>query len=172
MKERDIDTLATPWANARVVHLLSVQRAAATVEDDQAMEGSGPDEYDKVVITRNTETVDAFSSHVIPVKLEKAYMGDHINVMTQALQTEDSSLPQGLSMQNAYTKLRKGSKNAVIVVRSSTAYPQTLEKKTPVARAVATTAVPELPAETRLPEGADEPQVPHKPKLTVRQRQR
>ena len=44
MKERRIDTLAMPWANARVAHLLSVWRAAATMVDDQTMEGSGPDE--------------------------------------------------------------------------------------------------------------------------------
>ena len=55
-------------------------------------------------------------------------------------------------MQNVYTKLRKGSKNAVMVMRYSAAYPQTLKKKTPVARAVATTTVLELLAETRLPE--------------------
>ena len=83
----------------------------------------------------------------------------------------DGSLPQGLTVQNAYTKLRKGSKNAVLVVKNSTAYPQTLKKKTQVARAVAATVVPELLAETRLPEGVDKPQVPHTPKLTVRQRQ-
>ena len=40
-----------------------------------------------------------------------------------------------------------------------------------MARAVATTVVPELLAETRLPEGEDEPQSPHTPKLTIRQRQ-
>ena len=33
-------------------------------------------------------------------------------------------------------KLRKGSKNTVVVVRNSMAYPQTLKKKTPVTRAV------------------------------------
>ena len=55
------------------------------MENDQAMEESGPDKYDKMVITKNTETVDAFSSHVIPMKVEKAYMGEHINIMTQAL---------------------------------------------------------------------------------------
>ena len=142
------------------------------MEDYQAMEESSPDEYDKVVITKNMETVDAFSSHVIHMKVEKTYMGEHINVIAQALQTEDSSLPQGLTMQNAYTKLRKGSKNAVLVVRNSMAHPQTLKKKTLVARAVAATAVLEPPAETRLLEGADEPQGPHTPKLTVRQGQR
>ena len=78
---------------------------------------------------------------------------------------------QGLTMQNAYTELRKGSKNAVLVVRNSMAYPQTLKKKTLVARAVATIVMPELPAETRLQERADEPEGPHTPKLSIRQRQ-
>ena len=99
------------------------------------------------------ETVDAFSPCVIPMKAEKAYTGECINIMTQALQTEDGSLPQGLTMQNAYTELRKGRKNTLVVVRNSMAYPQTLKKKTLVARAVATTAVPEPLVETRLPEG-------------------
>ena len=35
MKEREIDALAMPWANARVAHLLSVHRAMATVVDDK-----------------------------------------------------------------------------------------------------------------------------------------
>ena len=93
------------------------------------MEESGPDEYDKVVITKNMETVDVFSSCVIPLKAEKAYIGEHINIMIQVLQTKDGSLLQSLTMQNAYTKLRRGSKNAVMVVRNSMAYPQTLKKK-------------------------------------------
>ena len=49
------------------------------------------------------------------MKVEKAYMGECINIMTQALQTEDGSPLQGLTIQNAYTELRKGSKNAVVV---------------------------------------------------------
>ena len=118
------------------------------------------DEYDAVVIRKNTETVDAFSSHVIPMKAERAYMGECINVMTQVLQTEDGSLPQGFTGQNVYTKLRKGSKNIVMVVRNSMAYPQTLKKKNPVARPVAATVVPELLAETRLLEEENEPQSP------------
>ena len=56
-------------------------------------------------------------------------------------------------------------------MRNSTAYPQTLKKKTPVARAVDTMTVPELLVETRLLEEVDEPPGPHTPKLTVRQRQ-
>ena len=123
------------------------------MEDTQATEESGPDEYNEVVITKNMETVDDFSSCVIPMKAQKACMGEHINIMTQALWAKDGSLPQGLTMQNVYTELRKGSKNAVVVVRNSMAYPQTHKKKTPVARAVATTAVPEPQAEIQVVRG-------------------
>ena len=73
--------------------------------------------------------------------------------MIQALLTKDGSLPQGFPFQNAYTESRKGSKNTVMVVRNSMTYPQTLKKKTPVARAVAATVVPELPAETGFQRG-------------------
>ena len=45
---------------------------------------------------KNTETIDAFSSHVLPIKVEKAYTGECFNVMTQALQTKDGSLPRVL----------------------------------------------------------------------------
>ena len=55
------------------------------IADNQSMEESSPDEYNKVVVTKNTENVDAFSSHVTPMKAEKAYMGKHINLMTQVL---------------------------------------------------------------------------------------
>ena len=78
---------------------------------------------------RNTEMIDTFSSHVIPIKVDKAYTGQYINVMSQALWTKDSSLPQGLTIQNAYTELRKSSKNAVMVVGNSTAYPKLFKRK-------------------------------------------
>ena len=65
MKEREIDSLVTPWANARVAHLLSMHRPVATVVDDQTSESANPNGYDEMVFMRNTETVEAFSSHVI-----------------------------------------------------------------------------------------------------------
>ena len=73
------------------------------------------------------------------------HTGEGINVMTQALHTEDVSLPQGLTVQNAYTELHSGSKKVTAVVRNSMAYPQTLRKKTPVARAVVAMQVSEPP---------------------------
>ena len=110
IREKEIDSLAMPWVNAQVAHLLSIQRATATVEDDQAAGNSNLSEYDEVVITMNTMTIDAFSSHVITVKARRAHTGDRITVMTQALCVEDGFLPQGLMVQNAYTKLRRGAR--------------------------------------------------------------
>ena len=101
MKEREIYALVTPWVNARVAHLLSVCWALATVVDDKTAESANLNGYNEVVVMRNIETIDAFSSCVILIKAEKAYTGEHINIMTQALQTEDGSLPQGLTIQNA-----------------------------------------------------------------------
>ena len=98
-------------------------------------------------------------------------MGESTNVMVQALWTQDGSLPQGLMVQTTYTELRQGSKKAVVVVWKNTAYPQTFQKKTPVARAVAISPVPETPKGEQLQEGADKSHDSHTPRLTVRQRQ-
>ena len=170
MKEREIDALVIPWANARVRHLLSMWRAAATVLEDQTLENANPNGYDKVVFMRNAETIEAFSSWILSVKVEKAYTGECINIITQALQTEDVTLPHGLTIQYAYTELQKGSKYIIMVVRNSTAYPKMLQKKAPVARAVAATMVLETPPD-RVWEGDDGHQDPHPPSLTTRQRQ-
>ena len=126
MKEREIDALAMPWMNARVGHLLSVCRAVATVVDDETAESANPNWYNEVVSMRNMETIDAFFLSCYTCKSGKSLHKECINVMTQVLWTEDGSLPQGLTIQNAYTELQNGSKNVVMVVRNSTAYPQML----------------------------------------------
>ena len=158
-----------PWANVRVAHLLSGCRMTAVKVGDGTAEECGPDDYDQVMFTQNIETIEAFSSCIVLVKAEKAYTRGHINIMAQALQTADGSLLQGLTIQNTYTELRQGSKKAVVVVRNSMAYPQTLWKKTPVARAVLVTPLPKSPVEAQLQEGGNEPQDPCAPKLTVGQ---
>ena len=148
-----------------------VHRMTDVMVGDKLMVEPSSDDYDEVVFTQNVETIEAFSSHVMQVRAERAHTGGHINVMTQALRAGDGSLPQGLTVQITYTELRQGSKNAVMVVRNSMAYPQTLHKKTPVARAVVANLVLGLLMESQLQEGRDKPQDPHTPKLTVRQRQ-
>ena len=91
--------------------------------------------------------------------------------MTQAFCTEDGSLPQGLTVENTYMELHDGSKNVAMVVRNSRVYPQTLRKKTLVARAVAFTWVPEPSMQTNVMEALDQAQGLQVPRLTVKQRQ-
>ena len=95
VKEREIDALVTPWVNAQVAYLLVVQQATSTVEDDKVAAGeSDPTEYDEVVTIKDTETIDPFSSHILCVRMGKAYTGMGLNVKTQALCDEDGSLPR------------------------------------------------------------------------------
>ena len=170
MREAEMDALAMPWANARVVHLLVVHRMAPMEVGDNQEEKFDANDDDLLMYTQKAETLEAFSSHVIPVKIGKAYLGEHINVMVQALQTQDGTVPPGLTIQNTYTKLRRGSEKAVVVVQNNTTYPQTLQKKTPVARATAASPVPKPPESEGLWEGTNESPDFHTPRLTVRQR--
>ena len=121
MKETEIDALPMPWMNARVANLLVVKRITAITVGDKFMVKPSLDDYDEVLFTRNVETIEALSSCVVQVRVERAHTGGCINVMTQALQAEDGSSLQGLTLQNMYMELRQGSKNAVMVVRNSTA---------------------------------------------------
>ena len=100
MKEAEMDALATLWANASVAHLLSVHRMKPVEVGDGQKEEVDANCYDQLMHTQNVETIEPFSSHVIPVKAGRAYMGEHINVMVQALWTQDGSLLQGLTVQN------------------------------------------------------------------------
>ena len=145
MKGTEINALATLWVNARVVHLLSVHRMTPVEVGDGQKEEADMNCYDQLMYTQNVETMEAFSSCVMLVKAGRAYVGELINIMVQALWTEDGSLLQGLTVQNTYTEFRKDSKKAVVVVRNNTAYSQILWKKTSVARAVAALPVPKPP---------------------------
>ena len=156
IKEKEIDALAMPWVYAPVAYLLVVWWATATIEDGKPGE-SDPRDYDEIVTTKEAETIDAFSSQVIHAKMKTAHGGEGINMMTQALHVEDGSLPQGLTVQNAYMELCSGSKGIAVGVRNSTTYPQTLRNKTPVVRAqVVVTQIPELPVQISSTEASKE----------------
>ena len=120
MREAKMDALAMPWANARAVHLLAVHRMMPMEVGDGQQEKFDTNDGGLLMYTQKAETLEPFSSHIIPVKTGKAYLGEHINVMVQALQTQDVTLPPCLTIQNTYTKLRKGSKKAVVVVQNNT----------------------------------------------------
>ena len=159
-----------PWANARVAHLLSVSRMMAVKVGDGIAEESSSDDFDQLMFTQNVETVEAFSSHMVLVKAGRAYTGECINIMVQALQTEDSSLPQGLTIQNMYmeaeARKQKSSHGGEEQYSISTDPP----KENPSGQGSGALLVPEPPREALWQEEGNEPQDPHTPKLTVRQR--
>ena len=85
MKEAEVDALAMLWVNARVVHLLSVHRMMPMEVGDGQKEGVDMNSYDQLMYTQNAETIEPFSSCIIPVRAGRAYMGECINVIVQAL---------------------------------------------------------------------------------------
>ena len=170
MRETEMDALGMPWANARAAHLLAVWRMTPVEVGNGQDEGYDTDKDSQLMYTEKAETLEPFSSHVIPMKTARVYLGEHLNVMVQALHAQDGTLPPGLTMQNTYTELRKGSKKVVVVVQNNTAYPQTLQKKTPMARVVSMLPVPEPPEPESLQVKDDTCPDLHIPKLMVRQR--
>ena len=165
-----MDALAMLWVNARAAHLLAVWRMMAVEVENGQEEGYDTNKDSPLMYTHKAETLEPFSSYVIPVKTTKAYLEECLNVMVQALHAQDGTLLPGLTMQNTYTELRKGSKKAVVVVQNNTAYPQTLQRKTPVARAISMLPVPKPPKPESLQVENDTCPDLHTPKLTVRQR--
>ena len=77
----EIHTLAMPWVNARVAHLLSVCRMTAIKVGDGIAEESCSEDYNQVMFTQNVETIETFSSYMVLVKTGKAYTRGCINVM-------------------------------------------------------------------------------------------
>ena len=170
MRETEVDTLVTPWANARVAHLLAVSRMVPVEVGDTHEKGYDANQDGFMMYTQKVETLKPFSSHVIPVKMMEAYLGEWLDVMVQALYIQDGTLPPGLTVQNTYTELRKGSKKAVVVVWNHTAYPQTLQKKTQVARAIPIQLLPKTPKPKSLLIPEEVCPDPQTPKLMIRQR--
>ena len=170
MREVEMDTLVMPWANARATHLLAVRRMTPLEVGNDQEEKYITDKNSLLMYTQKVETLEPFSSYVIPMKTTKAYLGERINVMVQALYVQDGTLLPGLTVQNTFTELRKGSKKAVVVVWNKTAYPLILRKKTPMARAISVLPVPEPSKPESLQVKKDANSDLHTPKLMSRQR--
>ena len=126
MREAERDALAIWWVNTRAAHLLAVRRMTPVEVGNDQEGGYDTDQDSPLMYTQKVETLEPFSSHVIPVKMMEACLGEFLNMMVQALHAQDGTLPPGLTMQNMYTELRKGSKKAVVVVWNNTTYLQTL----------------------------------------------
>ena len=151
-----MDALAMLWVNARAAHLLAIRRMVPIKVESDCDGGCITRQDGFMMCTQKVETLEPFSSHVIPVKMTETHMGKCINMMVQLLHDQDGTLLPGLTIQNTYTELRKGSKKVVVVVQNHTAYPQTLQKKMPVARVIPVQLLAKAPEPGSLlvPDGA------------------
>ena len=107
---------------------------------------------------------------MIPVEMMGGYLGECLNMMVQSLHVQDGTLSPGLTVQNMYTEVRKGSKKAVVVVQNHTVYPQTLWRKTPMTQMIPVQLVPGAPEPDSLPDQKEVCPNQQTSKLTVRQR--
>ena len=129
-----------------------------------------PVEYNEIVTTKDSETIDAFSSRIIHTRAKAAFTGARLNVMTQALHPDEGPLPEGPTIQDAYREMHNGSKSIAVLVRNSMAYPQTLRRKVSVARVVVANQVPEPQMRPGMMEALDEAQGIQPQRLTIDQR--
>ena len=58
MKELEMDSLATLWANARAAHLLSVQRMMPMELGDGQEEKVDRNNYDQLMYAQNAEVIE------------------------------------------------------------------------------------------------------------------
>ena len=112
---------------------------------DSLKEEVDTDSYDQLMYTQNIETIEPFSSRVMLVKAGRPTQENALTLWCKPYKLKMVLCMLGLTVQNMYTELRQGSKKTVTVVRNNTAYSQTLQKKTLVARAVAALPVPQTP---------------------------
>ena len=87
-----MDALATPWVNARAAHLIASRRMAPVKVRNDCEEEHSTNKDGFVMHTQKVETLEPFSSHVIPMKMMEAHLGERINVMVQALYIQDGTL--------------------------------------------------------------------------------
>ena len=80
-----MDALAMPWANARAAHLLAIRRMAPVKVESDQVGGCITRQDGFMTHTQKVETLEPFSSHVIPVKMAQMHVGEHLNMMVQAL---------------------------------------------------------------------------------------
>ena len=78
-----MDALAMPWENARAAHLLAVCRMMPMEVGDDQEEKFDTNDSDPLMYTQKAETLEPFSSHIIPVTTGTVYLGECINVMVR-----------------------------------------------------------------------------------------
>ena len=66
MREAEMDTLVMPWANARLAHLLLMHRIMPIEVGSGQEEKCDVNDDDPLKYTQKAETIEPFSSHIVP----------------------------------------------------------------------------------------------------------
>ena len=74
MREVEMDALAMLWVNAMAAHLLAIRKMMPEEVRDDQEEGCNADQDGPLMYTQKIETLEPFSSHVIPIKMAEAYL--------------------------------------------------------------------------------------------------
>ena len=180
MKESEMENAPEAWWSA----LHSYEFAKYMVQlnpEDYSMTlptnmGENPTDLDELVLLKNKATIPAFESIILYCHTRKMMMmGYKLHVMTQATYPEDgTNLPNSVYVVKTYTELRDGSRNVLVVLRNLTGKPVHLAAGRPVARVVATNAMPDAAPSPEFLRKLDELEPNRNPpkKLTIEERQK
>ena len=72
----EMDALVMPWVNARAAHLLVVCRMMLMEVGDGQEEKFDMNDDDQLMHNQKAETIEPFSSHIVPVKTGRVYVGE------------------------------------------------------------------------------------------------
>ena len=138
--------------------------------------GENPTDLDELILLKNKTTISSFESIILHCCTHcTMMMGYKLHIMTQATYLEDrANLPNGVYVVKTYTELHDGSHNVLVVLRNLMGKPVHLPARRPVARVVATSAIPDATTSLEFLKKLDEMEPDQNPpkKLTIEERQK
>ena len=180
MKESEMENAPEAWQSTQCTYEFANYMVQLNPEDyGMTMPtnmGENPTDLDELVLLKNKVTIPAFKSIILHCHTHRTMMmGYKLHVMTQATYLEDrANLPNGVYVVKTYTELRDGSRNVSVVLRNLAGKPVHLAAGRPVARVVATNAVPDAAPSPEFLRKLDELEPKRDPpkKLTIEERQK
>ena len=180
MKESEMENASKAWQSAQHTYEFANYMIQLNPEDYgmtmPTNTGKNPTDLDELVLLKNKVTIPAFESIILHCCAHQMMMmGYKLHVMTQATYLEDwANLPNGVYVVKTYTELRDCNRNVSVVLRNLTGKPVNLATGRPVARVVATNAIPDAAPSPKFLRKLDELEPNQNPpkKLTIGERQK
>ena len=149
IKESEMEDAPEAWRSAQHTYKFANYMIQLNPEDYgmpmPTNTGKNPTDLDELVLLKNKATILAFESIILHCRTRRTMMmGYKLHVMTHASYPEDrANLPNGVYVVKTYTELHDGSRNVSVVLRNLMGKPVHLPAGRPVARVVATNAIPD-----------------------------